>query len=749
MVRSILLSGLAAVTATHAIAQDESAAAPESGDAILVLDASGSMWGQIDGEPKIVIARDVISELLDSLPAERRLGLVAYGHNRKGDCGDIETLAGIGAEREAIRAAVQSLNPKGKTPLSAAVEKAAGDLKFTEDKATVILVSDGEETCDADPCSVAEALEKTGVDFTAHVVGFDLGSAGAEAEQQLRCLAENTGGRFMTAANAEELTEALEEVSAAAPEPPANVKVQLQATDQDGGPVITEGLLWTVTHGASGDVLFESEQTGRVEAEIPKGIHDVRVERVSDGAGATGEINAGPNGGAATLPIIVAVEATLDAPETAPAGSDVRVTWTGPDEDNDYISVAGADADDDEYDGYTRTRQGNPLAVTLPDEPGEYELRYVLDKNRDVLARAAITAEPVEATISAPETADAGATVQVEWTGPDYNNDYITVAKPDAEDREYENYTRTRQGNPLEVKLPDEPGDYEIRYVVDQSDTVLARQAISTRGVEAAINVPETAPAGSALEVEWTGPDYDNDYITVAQPDAEDRHYENYTRTRQGNPLSLRLPDTPGEYEIRYVLDQSNTVLARAAIQTTAVEATLSFPDTAPAGSDLEVEWTGPDYNNDYLTVARPDAEDRNYESYTRTRQGNPLAVKLPDEPGEYEIRYILDQSNTALARGTVRTTPVDGTVTAPESAPAGGEIEVEWTGPDYNNDYITIARPDAEGRHYESYTRTRRGSPLMLDMPDEPGEYEIRYILDQSKTILARTAITVSEAEE
>ena len=130
------------------------AASAEEGDAILVLDASGSMWGQIDGENKIVIARRVIDELLNDLPTERRLGLVAYGHRRKGDCGDIEELAAVGASREAISAAVNGINPKGKTPLSDAVRFAAERLKYTEERATVILVSDGIETCDVDPCAL-------------------------------------------------------------------------------------------------------------------------------------------------------------------------------------------------------------------------------------------------------------------------------------------------------------------------------------------------------------------------------------------------------------------------------------------------------------------------------------------------------------------------------------------------------------------------------------------------------------------
>ena len=164
---------------------------------MLVLDASGSMWGQIDGKAKIEIAREAVDQLAVNWKPENRLGLVAYGHRRKGDCGDIETLIPVGAaDPKAVIAAVEAITPKGKTPLTAAVKQAAEQLRYTEDAATVILISDGLETCDADPCTVATSLAESGVAFRTHVIGFDLKKKEQEA---LRCLAENTGGVFIAA----------------------------------------------------------------------------------------------------------------------------------------------------------------------------------------------------------------------------------------------------------------------------------------------------------------------------------------------------------------------------------------------------------------------------------------------------------------------------------------------------------------------------------------------------------------------
>ena len=84
---------------------------------------------------------------------EDELGLVAYGHREKGSCKDIEVLREPGSlDSGSYMQSVRALSPKGKTPMTDAVRQAAEALKFTEKQATVILVSDGIETCDADPC---------------------------------------------------------------------------------------------------------------------------------------------------------------------------------------------------------------------------------------------------------------------------------------------------------------------------------------------------------------------------------------------------------------------------------------------------------------------------------------------------------------------------------------------------------------------------------------------------------------------
>lgn len=219
-----LLASLAAAPTASSVETPERA--------ILVLDASGSMWGQVEGTPKIKIARDVIKDLLGEWNPNVELGVTAYGHRQKGDCTDIETLVPVGpVDDQVVLAAIEPLNPRGKTPLTDAVRQAADTLQYTEERATVLLVSDGKETCDADPCAAAAELDAKGVDFKVHVVGFDLTG---EEKAQLECIADNTGGQFLSADNAPELHQAMATTVQLVAEAEPEAKVQPIAAGPTG-----------------------------------------------------------------------------------------------------------------------------------------------------------------------------------------------------------------------------------------------------------------------------------------------------------------------------------------------------------------------------------------------------------------------------------------------------------------------------------------------------------------------------------
>lgn len=234
-------------------------AADEKGDMILILDASGSMWAKAGGVTRIEAARKTVEDVMQSVPKDRAVGLMAYGHRTAGDCGDIQLIVpATKGQPDRIVNAAKTIVPKGKTPLTASVRMAAESLKYKDAAATVVLVTDGVETCRADPCALAAELEKSGLNFTAHVIGFGLTQSQG---QQVACLAQATGGQYLTASNAEELTNALNQTITAAPVAPQPAKaapapkpvplpetgLKLKAVYAEGGEAFGgAGLVWRV-----------------------------------------------------------------------------------------------------------------------------------------------------------------------------------------------------------------------------------------------------------------------------------------------------------------------------------------------------------------------------------------------------------------------------------------------------------------------------------------------------------------------
>jgi Ca-activated chloride channel family protein len=621
-------------------------------DAVLVLDGSGSMWGQIDGKSKAEIAKAVVGDLLVQIPADRRLGLVAYGHRREGDCTDIEEVAAIGADRAAIKSAVNKLGFKGKTPLTAAVRFAAETLRYAEQKATVILVTDGAETCKADPCALGAELEASGVDFTAHVIGFGLASPTEEAG--LKCLAEATGGKYVSAKNAAELTRALQQTAAAKPvaAPPSAARVVLRATELLGGPEIASGLEWTVT-GAGGVAVLQRANAGEVAAELPPGDYSVSVVRASDGLKGSGSV-AAKAGSEKTLTI--ALQFKLDAALTltpsgsAPAGSAVSVKWSGPNRPGDYVTVVKTGASVAEYLDYAETKSGNPLEITLPVEPGAYEMRYVLGRPQRVLASAPIAAAATSASLAAPASAGAGASIAVSWNGPAQSGDWVTVVKPDAAPQAYNSYFDVKPGDKPgdgRLTMPLEPGDYQLRYV-QGGKKVIATTPIKVVAVVASVTGPTTAIAGGDATLSFAGPAGAGDWVTVVKPDAQASAYNDYFDATSSK-RTLVMPTEPGAFEFRYV-QGGQKIIARSPVTLTAPSATITAPASVAPGAAFDISWTGPNFRGDWLTIVTSDQPAQQYGSYVDVSPAGKGKLTAPAAAGTYELRYVL-RGKAVIAR--------------------------------------------------------------------------------------------------
>lgn len=175
----------------------------------LILDASSSMSESVAGAIKIEAAKQAIIELLDTFPDGCNVGLRAYGHNyadtdKGNSCVDTELLWEIQPldkdAREAMKAKLAAIEAKGMTPIAYSLEQAIIDFEGKTGTNSIILISDGKETCGGDPESVAAEIHQLTTGLKMYVIGFDVSS-----DEQLRSIASKTGGEYYSAVDASEL----------------------------------------------------------------------------------------------------------------------------------------------------------------------------------------------------------------------------------------------------------------------------------------------------------------------------------------------------------------------------------------------------------------------------------------------------------------------------------------------------------------------------------------------------------------
>lgn len=190
---------------------------PCTEDAMIVFDASGSMAGSLaegmsSSIRRIDEVRKALAKVLPNAARFRRIGLITYGPGPEQQCNVDLKLRPQSNAAKPIMEIVDSLNPAGKTPLAKAVEQAAEVLDFKTKPGTIVVLTDGEETCGGTPCDLGKMLAANGVQLTVHVIGFRMTAfwTGGQSSIEVRCLAEATGGQYIQTDNRAELVEAFE-----------------------------------------------------------------------------------------------------------------------------------------------------------------------------------------------------------------------------------------------------------------------------------------------------------------------------------------------------------------------------------------------------------------------------------------------------------------------------------------------------------------------------------------------------------
>ncbi len=168
------------------------------------------MWQRLDGKFRIAIAKEVLIDAVQNhIPAGTPTALRVFGNREPNACRtDLEIpLQPLNPSEAAAK--ISAIDPQSlaRTPIAASLAKIEGDLRGSEGRKTIVLVTDGEETCDGKPEEVIQKLRDKGFDISLNIVGFAIGDA--ELEQTFSDWAELGGGKYYSANNQEGLSDAI------------------------------------------------------------------------------------------------------------------------------------------------------------------------------------------------------------------------------------------------------------------------------------------------------------------------------------------------------------------------------------------------------------------------------------------------------------------------------------------------------------------------------------------------------------
>jgi len=183
------------------------------GPYLIVFDASGSMDDYLSdlNATKIEVAKEAANRFIDRSSGE--IGLVVFSDcDRNGDInsGGIRLVQDFTTNKAELKSKINALEPQSDTPIADALSEASEYLKQSRGRGTIILITDGEETCSGNPVNVAENIYNEDIG-TVHVIGYRI--SGSTAEEKAKAIAEAGGGKYYPVENADELESALTEIT--------------------------------------------------------------------------------------------------------------------------------------------------------------------------------------------------------------------------------------------------------------------------------------------------------------------------------------------------------------------------------------------------------------------------------------------------------------------------------------------------------------------------------------------------------
>ena len=201
---------------------------------LFLFDASQSMFGAWESNTKFEIAKKLLSDITDSLHMLPNVetALRVYGHTKKfppQDCDDTRLEVPFAkANGYRIKDKLKEIKPSGTTPIARSLEECGKDFPEGQARNIIILITDGIEECNGDPCAVSFALQKKGIFLKPFIIGLNMS---ADLQKQFDCV-----GTFYDAATENSFTTIMNVVISQALN---NTTLQVNLLDNKGNPTET------------------------------------------------------------------------------------------------------------------------------------------------------------------------------------------------------------------------------------------------------------------------------------------------------------------------------------------------------------------------------------------------------------------------------------------------------------------------------------------------------------------------------
>jgi Ca-activated chloride channel homolog len=219
---------------------------------LFVVDGSGSMKEQWNGEMKWTIAMQTLSHIIDSIQKSHQnisFGIRILGHQNpreEKNCTDskLELKFNTKQDKSSLESLLSKIQPQGQTPIVYALSQAFGDFENAkETQNSIILITDGFETCDGDLCAIADSLKKKRISINPYIIGLGVQP---QFHERFKCV-----GTFI---DAKEKKEFVNIVSKVVKQNVSKTSTQIVLIDKNQN-IITDPIAYTIYDTYSGNTI--------------------------------------------------------------------------------------------------------------------------------------------------------------------------------------------------------------------------------------------------------------------------------------------------------------------------------------------------------------------------------------------------------------------------------------------------------------------------------------------------------------